>query len=166
MSLKPSSPSPAVVRGVVSLSLALGLVWVSSPLLSAQKSNHAEQVAASNIQKESYSRSHLRLVNLAILRYAMDNDGVFPALDSPTKFRSQLQVYRVSSANLICSVSGQPYGVNGKLAGKKRSTVAQPSKTLLMWSPRPMPGGEYLIMDVNGSVKRISGGEFGRMRRN
>src|SRR5690242_1081300 len=125
MSLKPLSQTHAVVRGLVSLSLALSLVWVAAPILSAQKSFN---IAASNLQKESFSRAHLRLVNLAILRYGMDNDGVFPALNSPAKFREQLMKYRVSSANLVCSISGQPYGMNGKLAGKKRSEVKQPTK--------------------------------------
>ncbi len=163
MFLKLLSPSHTVVRGLVLLSLAVGLVWVSSPLLSAQKS---DQVALSNLQKESFSRGHLRLLNLAILRYTIDNDGMLPALNSPTKFRAQLSKYRVSSANLICSISGQPYGMNGKLAGKKRSDVKQPTKTLMLWSTRPVSKGEYLVMDANGQTKRVSASEFERMRRN
>jgi hypothetical protein len=162
MWFKPFAPH-TVVRSLVSLSIALGLVWVSAPLLSAQKSYND---ARSNLQKESFSRGHLRTLNLAILTYTADNDGVYPAFDSAPKFREQLKKYRVSAANLICSVSNKPYIMNGKLAGKKRESVKQPHKTLLLWSPGTMQGGGYLILDAAGQIKRVSAREFAGLRRN
>lgn len=162
MLFKPFSPHIAV-RGLTSLSIALGLVWVSTPLLSAQKSINA---ARSNLQKESFSRTHLRTLNLAILTYVGDNDGVYPAFNSAPKFREQLKKYRVSAANLNCSIANKPYIMNGKLAGKKRDSVNQPHKTLLLWSPRALPGGGHLILDAAGQIKRASAGEFAGMRRN
>lgn len=160
---KPFHSLHTVVRGFVSVFLLIGLVWVSAPLLSAQKSVADIQ---SNLQRESFSRTHLRTLNLGILSYAIDHDGVYPAFDSMNKFRSQMAKYQVSAAISTCPYAVQPYAMNGHLAGKKRSDVKQPGKTLLIWSPRPIPGGGYLALDASGQVKRISAGEFAKMRRN
>jgi len=162
MMFKPFPP-PNAARGLIFCSIALGLVWFSAPLLSAQKSMNAVR---SNIQKESFSRSHLRTLNLAILTYTADNDGVYPAFNSASKFRDQLKKYRVSAAYLTCSIANKPYMMNGSIAGKKREAVKQPNKTLLLWSPRALPNGGYLILDAAGQIKRVSAGEFAGLRRN
>jgi hypothetical protein len=162
MLVKPFSPHN-VVRGLISCSIGLGLIWVSAPLLSAQKSLND---ARANIQKETFSRGHLRTLNLAILTYTADNDGVYPAFNSAPKFREQLKKYRVSAAYLTCNIANKPYAMNGKLAGKKRESVKEPHKTLLLWSPRALPGGGYLILDASGQIKRVSAGQFAGLRRN
>lgn len=149
-----------LVRRVVALSLVVGLLWVAEPILFAQ------DAARSNLQKEAFSRGHLRQLNLAILRYMVDNDSVYPALDSPSKLRQQFSKMYFQLANLTCPFTNKPYIMNAGLAGKKRTSVKEPSKTLMFWSPKQMPNGGYLVLDAGGTVKRVSAGEFARMKRN
>jgi hypothetical protein len=146
---------------LVSMSLAAGLLWVASPLVLAQKN-----AIRSNLQKETFSRSHLRQLNFAILRYLVDNDSVYPALNSPKKLREQFNKMYVSTANLTCPFANKPYAMNAGLAGKKRSSVKEPHRTLLFWSTAQIPGGGHLVLDAGGTVKRLSSAEFSRMKRN
>lgn len=147
--------------------LALGLLWIASPLLHGQ-GNPARAQAYKRIQNlriQQLCRQHLQLINLALTQYVADNDGRLPNLASPAKLRQQLTAYRISGGNLICPITNQDYRINKRLAGKKLKDVAAPEKTLILWSAKPLADGHYMALVANGQTRRLSAGELAKYRK-
>jgi hypothetical protein len=146
--------------------LIFSLLWVAHPLFAGQRRSgglSGNQIAA--LQKQSLSRRQLKALHLVLLQYTSDNDGLLPALDSPAKLRAQLRQYRLMPSALICPFSNKAYLANKNLAGKKLKSIAKPASTLLFWSGKAMPDGNYLALDTSGRDRRITSSELARMKR-
>jgi hypothetical protein len=150
------------------LCLAASLLWVVQPLYGGQRrgirtSLSGNQIA--NLQKQSTSRRQLKMLHIVLLQYAADYEGKLPALNSHEKLRAQLRPYRLPGAALMDPFSKQAYGTNKSLAGKKLKGIPNAANTLLFWSPRSMPDGHYMILDASGRDRRVTAGEFARLKR-
>jgi hypothetical protein len=169
----PACRKPTLSRAVRSLCrllfsgcLVFALLWMVHPLFAGQRRARGlsgDQIV--QLRKQSMSRRQLKTLNLVIVQYTADHDGLLPALDSPARLRTQLQEYRLTPAALICPFSNQAYRTNKNLAGKKLSAIANPTSTLLFWSPKAMPDGYYLALNADGRDRRITSSELSRMKR-
>ncbi|HZO87871.1 MAG TPA: hypothetical protein VFB38_05985 [Chthonomonadaceae bacterium] len=158
-----------LTRLLAPFALALGLLWVASPLLQGQQTRRRIMLNAyqryQNLRLQQLCRSHLQRISLALALYTSDNDGHLPTLVSPEKLHEQLAHYRLSSGNFICPVSNKEYQINKSLSGKKMKAIPNAGKTLLMWSTRPLPDGYYMILTANGQNRRVTAGELSRYRK-
>jgi hypothetical protein len=149
-------------RWGLSFILILGLLWVASPLLQGQ-GQRAQRIQGLRLQL--LCRGHLQAVNLALSQYVLDNDGRFPPFNSPQKLRKILAEYKMMGGNLVCPISNQDYRINQRLSGKKREDVPNASKTLLMWSSKPLADGNYMVLTVSGLIQRVSAGELAHYKK-
>ncbi|MCS6776869.1 MAG: hypothetical protein RMJ43_14970 [Chloroherpetonaceae bacterium] len=117
------------------------------------------------LQKQFLSRRQLKALYYAVVQYAADNQGKLPSLNAPAQLKQQLKPYRLHAAALSCPFTQEAYRANARLAGKPLDKVKNPADTLLFWSPRSMPDGNYLVLDAAGRDRRVGPEEFARLKR-
>ncbi len=107
--------------------------------------------------------SRLRLLATAVLQYSQDFDGKLPPLDGEAVFREATKPYVRNDRDFIERATGKAFGRNASLAARAVSSIANPSKTVMLFARAAQPGGARLLAFVDGHVAGAPEGEAARM---
>jgi len=107
-------------------------------------------------EADRQSRKNLQALGMALLTYMADHGDRYPQMSSMETVRQALAPYRKSEDVFEDPRTGEPYGVNMSLSGKRLVDVDDPFDTVVFFETTPTEDGGRNVTLVDGSVAHLS----------
>ncbi len=102
----------------------------------------------------------LKNVAMALDMFTGDHDGVLPPMDKAESFREALDDYIESADMFRDPETGEAYGLNASLSGKKLTEIQDPAKTIAVYQVNHGRDGKRGVVFLDFSVTRVTEAEW------
>jgi hypothetical protein len=135
----------------------LGLLITLSPVVMALAQSTTKQKAQNTV-----CLSNMKQLGIGILTYAQDYDETLPPVSSAGYFTKVTTRYMKSKSVFICPASKKPYVLNRNFVPDyirspfsfPLAAVLTPSKTVIMYDPKPHADRSVCVTYLDGHAKR------------
>jgi hypothetical protein len=116
-------------------------------------------------ERNAASQKNLHLIGLALIAYAQDHNGTLPPAQTPGIARKVLTFYAGSDKIWARADNGQAYLPNPKMSGRKASHISNPDEWVAFYEANPASDGTRGVVFLDGSVARITLGDWPRYKK-